>query len=258
VRTRTRTIPTILKPKRILKILLASGVLLGICLTAGLPEAQADDFFVYSPYVVQSQSELELLGHGFQDSRPAVSGEYAYQFSAAHAFTSWWKPEVYFGVYQHVPGGPQTLVAREFENLFQLTAPGEYWADLGVLASYEYKTQPGDTSVLEFGPLMEKRAGRFVHRLNLIWEKPIGGGASRGYEFRSVYSLNYQWYRGFAPGVEVYARPHDNAYQIGPVFYGELASSQGDELEYSTGVVLGINRGAPDRTFMLRLEYEFF
>ncbi|HVC29199.1 MAG TPA: hypothetical protein VNF48_06560 [Gammaproteobacteria bacterium] len=225
---------------------------------AACSTANADDFFVYSPYVVQGQSELEFLGHSYQDSSPTVSGEYAYQFSAAHAFTSWWKPEIYFGVYQHSPGGPQTLVAREFENLFQFTAPGEYWVDIGFLASYEYATQPGATSVLEFGPLFEKHSGHFVQKLNFIWEKQLGGGAENNYAFRTTYSLSYQLRRWFAPGAEIYLRPHDNAYQIGPVLYGELVSAKGSEIEYSVGVVFGANPGAPNQTFVLRLEYEFF
>jgi len=129
---------------------------------------------------------------------------------------------------------------------------------MGFLASYEYATQAGKTSTLEFGPLFEKRSGRFVHRLNFIWEKQLGGGAANYYGFRTAYSLSYQLRQWFAPGAEIYLRPHDNAYQIGPVFYGELVNAKGSELEYSAGVVFGANRSAPAQTFVLRLEYEFF
>ncbi len=240
------------------KALLVAGASLVLSLCFAAPQAQADDFVMYSPYVVQGQSELEFLSHSYQDSNPTVSGGYAYQFSAAHAFTSWWKPEIYFGVYQHSPGGPQTLVAREFENLFQLTAPGENWANMGFMASYKYTTQPGATSVLEFGPLFEKHSGYFVQKLNFIWEKQLGDGAENNYAFRTAYSLSYQIRRWFAPGAEIYLRPHDNAYQIGPVLYGELVSSKGSELEYSAGVVFGANPGAPNQTLVLRLEYEFY
>lgn len=220
--------------------------------------AHADDFIVYSPYVVAGQSEIEFRGHSYLDSDPAVGGSYEYLLSFAHAFTDWWKPEIYFVDYQRAPGGGQYLKSREFENTLQLTPTGEYWADVGFLASYEYKAQDGQPNEFEFGPLFEKHAGRFVHRLNFIWEKEVGGGASRQYEFRGAYSLSYQWRQAFAPGIEVYYRPADNARQIGPVFYGELASARGSELEYSAGVVFGINRGAPEQTLVFRLEYEFF
>lgn len=239
--------------------LLLSGLLLSAlaCLCVS-PPAHADDYIVYAPYVVPGQSEIEFRAHSFHDGNPAVSGEYQYLFSFAHAFTNWWKPEVYFAGYQRSPGAGQYLKMREFENTFQLTPTGEYWADVGFLASFEYRTQDGQPNELEFGPLFERRAGRYIHRLNLIWEKEIGSGAARSYEFRGAYSLSYQWRQWFAPGVEIYALPHDNAYQLGPVFYGELASARGNEFEYSAGLLAGINRQAPDLTFVLRLEYEFF
>lgn len=223
-----------------------------------VPAAQADDFIVYSPYVVQGQSEFEFRGDSYADSNPAVDSTINYQFSVAHAFTSWWRPEIYVAEYQRLPGQGQQSQGYEFENVFQLTNPGEYWADAGWLASYEYHSVNGQPSAFEFGPLLEKQAGRFVHRLNMIWEKEVGAGASRDYELRTAYSLSYKWNNAFQPGLEIYIRPADNAYQIGPVFYGELASTRGTELEYSAGVVFGANRGATDQTFVLRLEYEFF
>ena len=222
------------------------------------PPARAGDFVVYSPYVVQGQSEIEFRGHSYHDGNPDVSGSYEYLFSVAHAFTDWWKPEIYFVDYQRDSGSGQYLKTREFENTFQLTPSGEYWADVGFLASYEYRTQEGHPNIFEFGPLFEKRAGRFAHRLNLIWEKEVGSRAERKYEFRGAYSLSYQWRQDFAPGLEVYYRPADDARQLGPVFYGELASARGSELEYSAGILLGVNRGAPEQTLVFRLEYEFF
>lgn len=246
------------KPPQILKNFLAAGALFSFCLSFTPHQARADDFVVYSPYVVQGQSEVEFRAYNFSDGNDTLNGERGYTFSIAHSFTDWWKPEIYLGEYQRQPGQGTELIAYEFENTFQLTQEGEYWADIGFLASYEYATQPGETSALEFGPLFEKRSGRFVQKLNLIWEKQIGGGAENYYEFRTAYSLNYQVRQWFAPGVEIYLRPHDNAYQIGPVLYGELVSAQGSELEYSAGVVFGANSGAPNQTFVLRLEYEFF
>lgn len=249
---------TLRQPRRLFKSLLAGSTLLTASLTLGVSTACADDFIVYSPYVVPGQSEIEFRGHSYRDSDPTVSGGYEYLFSFAHAFTGWWKPEIYFDNYQRVPGAGQYLKAREFENTFQLTPAGEYWADVGFLASYEYKAQQGQANTLEFGPLFEKHSGRIVQRLNFIWEKEIGGNAGRNYEFRGAYSLSYLWRRSFAPGLEAYYRPGDDARQIGPVFYGEWVSSRGNELEYSAGVVFGVNRGAPDQTLVLRLEYEFF
>ena len=228
----------------------------------GARAAFADnDFIVYSPHVVQGQSEVEMYWFGSQDGRSDLNGASGSNFSIGHAVTSWWKPELYVGEFNRDPGGTTHPSGYEFENTFQLTAPGEYWADAGFLASYAHNKLPGITSKAEFGPLLEKRSGHIDQRLNLIWEKQVGGGASGAYAFRSAYSISYNINTGkatYSPGIEAYYRPNDNANQIGPVFYGEFRTDSGSELEYSFGVVFGVKQGAPDKTLLARLEYEFF
>ena len=123
-----------------------AGALLAVCLCCAAPQARSDDFVVYSPYVSQGQSEVEFRGYSFNDGSETLDGERGYAISIAHAFTDWWKPEIYLGEYQRQPGQGTELVAYEFENTFQLTQQGEYWVDMGFLASYEYATQPGETS----------------------------------------------------------------------------------------------------------------
>jgi len=220
-----------------------------------------NDYIVYSPYVVQGQSEVEVYGFGSQDARSDLNGASGYNISVAHAFTSWWKTEVYVGEFNRDPGGSTHPSGYEFENTFQLTTPGEYWADVGFLASYAYNKQPGLANSIEFGPLLEKLSGHIDQRLNLIWQRPIGSGDSGSNEFRSAYSIRYKINAGqatYSPGLEAYYRPGDNATQLGPILYGELRTDAGSELEYSLGVVFGINQGAPDKTLLARLEYEFF
>ncbi len=222
-----------------------------------------NDYIVYSPYVVKGQSEIELRAATFRDSSLVLDDLNGQVLSVAHSFTGWWKTELYLGEYLQLPRQPSNLMAYELENTFQLAPSGKYWADPGFLLSYEFTTHNGGPNALEFGPLFEKRSGRFVQRLNLIWEKEIGTGAQRNYEFRSAYSLSYQIRPWLQPGLEAYFHPSDTSpgtsvYQLGPVIYGEYAYGAGNELEYSAGVVFGMNPSAPDMTYMLRLEYEFF
>lgn len=217
-----------------------------------------NNYVVYSPYVTAGQSEVELRAAQYRDKSLVLNDLNGEVFSFAHSFTGWWKSEIYLGQYTQIPRQTRTLVGYEFENTFQLSTPGEYWADLGFLASYGFKTHNGQPNELEFGPLFEKQSGRFDQRLNLIWEKQIGTGAGRGYEFRSNYSLSYAVHPWLAPGVEVYTRPRLNTYQAGPALYGEWAQANGSELEYSLSWVLGLNAHAPDQTLILHLEYEFF
>ena len=229
-------------------------------LGAGLPPAlaRADDFIVYAPYVIESQSEIELRGYAYGDARPYLEGSAA-ELSVAHGVNSWWKPELYLLKYRQSFGSRGALQGYEFENTFQLTAQGKYWADAGFLASFERNTAPNTPNAIEFGPLLEKTSGRFAHVVNLIWEKQIGTGAGGKYEFRYSYSGTYSISHGFRPGVEAYGRGADHAYQAGPIATGEwhFPGTTGN-LEYRVGVVLGLNGDAPRQTWLARLEYEFF
>ena len=240
----------------------AAATLLGVVALLAARTASADnDFIVYSPYVYQGQTEIETYGYLAQDKRASLNNAAGYNFSVAHAFTRRWKTELYYGELNRNPGGKLYLSGYEFENTFQLTDVGEYWADMGFVASYVHVKQPDQPSVLEFGPLFEKHLGHFYQRLNLIWEKQIGAGADNRYLFRTAYSLSYGFNYGrstLAPGMEVYLRPGDNAYQVGPVFYGEVYPEGSSELEFSLGAVFGVNAAAPSRTLLLRAEYEFF
>lgn len=220
--------------------------------------AQADDFIVYSPHINQSQSEVELRGFYTGDGRSDFDGQSASELSFSHAFTDWWKPEIYVGEYEKNPGENEGLVGYEFENTFQFTQPGQYWVDVGFLASLELPNTRGDKDTLEFGPLFEKTVGRFDHRLNLIWEKEIGAAASQHYEFRYSYSGTYAVSAAFQPGVEFYGRPDDHAYQIGPVVHGEWhVPGTTSSIEYRVGLLQGLNTDAPRRTWLVQVEYEF-
>lgn len=220
--------------------------------------AYADnDFKVYSPYVIQDRSEIEFAGFGYQDSNPNLNDAQGYDFSLAYGVTDWWKPEIYFAQFNHDPIGGTHFSGYEFENTFQLAQMGEYWADPGFIISYDRIKASNTPDVLEFGPLFEKRVNRIDQRLNLIWEKEIGGGASGKYEFRSAYSVNYRITSAVQPGLEAYYRPNDKASHLGPVISGELHTIAGSETEYTLGVVFGLNSQAPDRAMIARLEYEF-
>ncbi len=236
----------------------SAALLAGLLALATPGPSRADDFVVYSPYVTQGQTEFEIRGAQQYDSDPAVSGTRSVEISVAHAFTDWWRPEVYLGEYKRVPGQGGQWIGNEFENVFQLAPEGKYWADPGFVLSYEQKRQPGVPSALEFGPLFERQSGRINQRLNLIWEKEVGAGASGKFAGRAAYAFAYNISRAVAPGFELYLRPSDNSYQIGPILRGELASSHGTELEYRIGMVFGLNAAAPDQTFLAHIEYEFY
>lgn len=235
----------------------AAFVSLAAIMCAGTA-ARADDFTVYPPYVIASQNEIELRGFRYGDAR-ADHGGSAAEMSIAHGFNDFWKSEIYLLRYEASPETARQLQGYEFENTFQLTPQGKYWGDVGFLGSYEHNTVANTPDAVEFGPLFGKTVGRFAHVVNLIWEKPVGAGADRHYEFRYSYSGTYSVSQAFKPGLEAYGRPADRAYQAGPTVAGEWrVPGTAGNLEYRVGVVLGLNADAPRQTWLVRLEYEFF
>ncbi len=234
---------------------------LPLMLVTALGQAD-DDFIVYSPLVTYGQSEAELRGFHSQDARPGLNGLGAFESSVAHTFTDHWKVEFYTSTYSQVPGLGTQFSGQELENTFQLTEAGQYPVDFGWLASYAQTPQPNLANSLETGPLMQTRMGHTVQSLNVICQKDVGPGALPGCHWREAYSFSYRGYQivnPIAPGFEAYNRPFDRARQLGPAISGEFKVGQaGKEIEYSAAMLYGVNYGAPDRTIVVRLEYEFF
>lgn len=237
-----------LKSMTTLSMIVLASAALAQSAFAGVP-------VVYSPMVTKGQTEIELRAS--QDNIDGAPNVQQAAVAVGHAFTSWWQAEIYLGRYERETGGSTVFAGTEFENIFQLTPAGRYWANVGFLAAYEINPADLESDKVEFGPLFEKQSGRVVQRLNLLWEKGVGAGSDSKYEFGSAYSFQYQKSKTFAPGFELYAAPDDDAYQGGPVLYGEKVFSPGKELEYSFGALAPLSDSAPDSTLVFRLEYEF-
>ncbi|MDE2423870.1 MAG: hypothetical protein KGN31_06630 [Betaproteobacteria bacterium] len=227
-------------------------------ITFSVPVFADDDYIVYSPHVVKGQTEIESRAYAVSDSRPGFAPSNGYLLSLGHTFTDYWKSEVYVSEYQHLPGSGNSLYGHEWENTFQLTDRGEYIVDWGFLAAYSQHTLPGIADTLELGPLIEKDSGRLQQRLNILAEKDLGSNATLRYALRGGYALSYRVTNQFQPGFEAYYRPIDNAHQIGPMIQGELFLANGKEVEYSFGVLRGLNNGAPQNVIVARMSYEFF
>jgi hypothetical protein len=260
---------------RVNRLAVAGGALGIMALaTIAMPSvAQAaegfDGFKVYSPRVVKGETELEARGYYFADDNPNVDQTNAGRVAIGHAFTRYWATELY-GAYESTPGNvPQYEV--EWENRFQLTPQGKYWADVGALIELE-RPSPTKGNVpfeVRYGVLLEKQLSRYLATVNLFLVNQFGPNAGSETEFQYVARLRYRLSPRFAPDVEFFGAPGDlggkgfapgrkQQHQMGPGFAGQIKLADAKSLKYSGAVLFGVTPNSPQLTPVVRLEYEFY
>ncbi len=218
---------------------------------------------VYSPRVEKGELEFEHRGIVTDDEDPSKDGELKMKNGLGYGVTDWWFVEAY-AEHEREPGGSLKFEAIEVESLFQLTQPGQYWADFGFVVEYAMPMKGGHDEI-EFGPLIEKQIGPTVHTANLIISKETGRGVD-SYKLEYAWASRWRLSPHFEPGVEAYGEPgefrnfspqRDAEHKIGPAIRGNIPLGVGPgKLHYEAAYLLGLTKGTPEGTFRWHLEYE--
>ena len=245
-------------------------VAMGLAVVAGLlaasqPQyAEAAPFKIYSPRVVKGENEIEYRGFHDFDKDDAIDGGEKQAFAIGRGFTDYWFSELYT-IYAKEPGASLKHDALEWENLFQLSEPGKYWADFGLLTEYEL-TDHGPNEIA-IAPIIEKTIDRWVGTVNLFLERQVGSEAKSGTTFAYAARLKYLLHPQFEPAVEFFGEPgrinrfgpsNGQEHWAGPAFYGQVSLGGTSKLLYSAAVLFGETSASSDNRAILRLEYEFF
>ncbi len=242
----------------IVPFVVASALLLQASVVKADPAAK-----VHLPAVVQGEVEFELLGghqwwrNNEDDRERQFIGEIGY------GITPWWKTELGIGT-TRVPNASYKLDEIEWENIFALTEPGQYWLDLGLFAELAYD-HPERRNAIALGPMFQKEFDAFQGNLNVLFERELGSSAEPGA------AINYEWqvkWRGnprFEPGLQGFGtlgRTNDFGHQtqsnIGPAFFGQIYTGARSKLKYDAAVLFGLNRNTPDTTVRFQIEYELY
>jgi high-affinity iron transporter len=217
---------------------------------------------VYSPYVEKGELELEYRGNYEFDNDPSKDNGQNNKIGIGYGFTNYWFSEVY-GEYKRSAGvgNEHEFEAIEWENKFQLTEPGENWADLGLLTEYEIAREKGEADAFKLMLLIAKDSGNITNVLNIGIEKHFAAGVVEGTEGLLSWSTRYRLTPELEPGFELHSNFgelreteawKDQKQQLGPVIYGELPYG----FKYDVGYLFGITDSAPDGELKLLLEYE--
>jgi FTR1 family protein len=234
-------------------------------LAVSIPQhVEAAPFKVYSPRVVKGENEIEYRGFHDFDKDDSRDGGEKHLFAVGRGFTDYWFSELY-SVYAKEPGASFKHDAFEWENLFQLTEQGKYWADFGLLTEYELTDHGADEIAL--APIIEKTVNRWVATVNLFFEREVGSGREDGTTFAYAARLKYLLHPQFEPAIEAFGEPgkfnhwgtfNRQEHWVGPAVYGRYGLGQGKALLYSGALLFGETSQSSDNRAVVRLEYEFY
>jgi len=222
---------------------------------------------VYSPIIEKGEWELEAKGSYSFDKHVEKDELQEQEYSLGYGVTDHWFTEV-VGDLENSADESLNFEGVEWENIFQPFEQGQYWLDLGFLASYQFSRKNTDPDQLETRLLLQKETGEFVHTANLILEKKIGGKTpddeekeKRGWEGGVAWQTRYRLREYLEPGIEIFynygqfnqhPKPNDQELQIGPVISGKILKN----IKYNVGYLFGASDAVPAGELKWILEYE--
>lgn len=231
-------------------------------LGSGLVHAGPADY-LYTPHVEYGEREFEFRAGTERDrgKEAATAGVLGFGVGVTQS----WFTEVAVE-FERERGENFRYEAFEWENKFQLTEPGEFPIDLGVLVEIERARDHAEGWELKLGLLTQKDFGKLQVNVNLLSERHFDA------EARSVTELGYQWqakYR-WRPALEFglqgfgevgkwdnWESAEHQEHKIGPAIFGKLPAGGRQAIKYDAAYLVGLTRATPDHTLRLAVEYEY-
>jgi hypothetical protein len=227
---------------------------------APLAHAGPDDY-VAVPGVEYGEREIELrLGTASATDEHRQS---AASLAFGYGVTPWWSTEVY-GKWHR--SGATRFDAFEWENRFQLTEPGRYFADFGLLVEIERPRDRAEGYELRLGPLMQKDCGPVQANLNVLVERHYRASEPEVTELGYQWQLRYRFRPAFDFGAQGFgevgawndwAPVREQEHVAGPAIFGKLGLGGRQVLKYDAAVLFKLSNAAPATTVRAQLEYEF-
>jgi hypothetical protein len=250
------------------------GMMVAVALCA--PATAFADYHVVSPYEIDlGELEIEHNGSASFDHLPANSGAQSYTLELGTGLTTWWHSEIEMG-FDRDPGFNQSTYVQQLvtENTFQLTEPGEYFADFGFYFEYGQSLPSGrnaQANEITFGPVIAKDVGRWTHTVNLFLTRQLGPDqTTQGMDFSYAWQSRYNIWQPLSPAIEIYGdtgvvgsvpRLSQQQLLVGPVGVGsinlsQLGLGQAGQLKYELGWLFGATQASANGTLRWRLEVE--
>lgn len=238
------------------------------------PPAARAEFKLHYPIITYRELEFEHNGSvTFDKSGSGKNNAQSFTYEIGYGVTPWWEPEIE-GEFETTPGQNQRFKATSFENTFQLTEQGKYWADLGFFAEFSHAAVWTDADSFTFGPLVQKQAADLfgldlgkdtLHTLNLLVSKEVGLNHSDATPLAIAWQSRLRLNPLYEPAIEYYGQVSSIAgtssgtgqqHRLGPALVGQYNMYQWGKIKYELGYLFGLNRATERGALRWRFEYE--
>ena len=236
----------------------------GLCASFAASPAWADpDDYVSTPAVEYGERELELRYGTATD--PGGSRRDAGSIAFGYGATPWWFTEVY-AKFQRAGGGSTHYDAVEWENKFQLTEPGEYPVDMGLLVEIEAPHDRAEGYELKLGPLFQKDFGLVQVNANAFLAHHVRSSEPGATDLSYQWQAKYRWREALEFGAQGFGEvgkwdnwdpAHEQKHIAGPALFGKVGVGGRQVINWNAGLLFKLSNAAPDRTFRAQLEVEF-
>jgi len=245
-------------PGYLLKILILCGMF-----TRPVFASPAD--YVLTPVVEQGEREIDVK---YGTASPvAGSSAQASSVGVGYGVSESWFTEIYL---KQERNGTQNASLAEWENKFQLTEPGQYPLDLGMVVELEAPLTSHVPWELAMGPLLQKEFGKLQLNGNLLFVRSFGqkdeGGLPYVTNLAYQWQVKYRWQTAFELGLQGLGEAGEwnhwsahgaQEHSMGPAIFGKLALGNRQAIRYNAALLFGSTPATPNHTFRMQVEYEF-
>jgi hypothetical protein len=219
--------------------------------------------YIYTPAVEYGEKEIDFkYGTGRQGD---AARETAASIGFGYGAKEWWFTEFYVK-YKMADFQRTKYDALEWENKFQLTEPGQYPVDVGLILEIERPTDRSEGWEVKWGPLFQTDFGKWQFNGNILFERNYRADTPSDTLLQYQWQVKYRLQESFEYGLQGFGEvgkwddwsPTDQRdHKLGPAIFGKLPLGNRQAIKYNAAWLLGASQAAFDHTLRLQVEYEF-
>jgi hypothetical protein len=221
------------------------------------------DEYVAMPAVTYGEREIDFkYGTAKKpDDYRIGAGSIGYGFGVTQS----WMTELYVK-YKHADGEATKFDAFEWENKFQLTEPGQYPVDAGLLLEIERPQDRNEGYEITLGPLLQTEFDKLQLNANFLLQHNFRAAEGNPYRLNYQWQAKYRWLPTFEYGAQGFGdlaqfrsdvSAPEKQHRIGPAIFGKITTGPRKAIKYNAAFLFDVGGGNRGNSFRTQIEYEF-